>query len=543
MSIFRRRTKGLDSSDSDLVIASLGGDRNAYGVIVSRYQSLLCSLAYSSVGDLSFSEDIAQEAFVEGWKKLDTLKEPAKLKAWLCGILRFKVSHFRRKEANQPVKGADELDESRVQESKELKTEDAVIRNEEQALLWRAIENVPDTYREPLILFYREDRSTKQVADDLDLSEEAVKQRLSRGRKLLQAEMTRFVESTLKKSKPGAAFTTSVLAVIFSIPPPAKAASLGTAAVKAGSWLKWANVLTVVATFSGVISTFFGLRASLDQSRTQQERNAVFRTVAILFLYPLAFVAILFACRQLALGYSEYAGQIAIASQLMVIGFAVSYTIATIRILAGLSALRAQQRELHPEAFRDEVDRVDSRAREYRSRTRLAGVPLFHFRFGMPEQNEAPIVAWVAGGGEKAFGLLFAWGGIAVAPISVGIVSFGLISIGVVGFGLFGVGTVAIGVIGFGAAAIAYKAYASLSALGWESAFSQGISIAKEGAIGAVSIAEQANNEKAFEIANLTAVGQSYLWILGAIAVLVIVPAAWHSTKVRQRMGKKGRKD
>jgi DNA-directed RNA polymerase specialized sigma24 family protein len=72
-------------SDAELVIASLGGDREAFGKIVTRYQRLICSLAYSSLGSLSESEDVAQEAFIEAWKKLGNLREPEKLKSWLCG--------------------------------------------------------------------------------------------------------------------------------------------------------------------------------------------------------------------------------------------------------------------------------------------------------------------------------------------------------------------------------------------------------------------------------------------------------------------------
>jgi RNA polymerase sigma factor (sigma-70 family) len=155
MNIFRKSLQIDDVSDASLVSASLGGDRNAFGKIVTRYQRLLCSLAYSSVGDLNHSEDLAQEAFVEAWKRLDTIREPEKLKSWLCGILRFKVSHFRRKEARQPVKGAEELDELGGYESDQTRTEDVAMREEEQALLWQALEKVPEIYREPLILYYR----------------------------------------------------------------------------------------------------------------------------------------------------------------------------------------------------------------------------------------------------------------------------------------------------------------------------------------------------------------------------------------------------
>jgi len=56
------------------------------------------------------------------------------------------------------------------------------VTREEEAILWRALERIPDTYREPLILFYREQQSVERVAAELELSEDAVKQRLSRGR-------------------------------------------------------------------------------------------------------------------------------------------------------------------------------------------------------------------------------------------------------------------------------------------------------------------------------------------------------------------------
>jgi len=159
MNIFKKRNRIIDTSDAALVMASLGGDRNAFCQIVARYQNLLCSLAYSCVGDLKHSEDIAQEAFIEAWKKLDSLKDPEKLKSWLCGILRFKASHFRRKEATQPITGAVELDEQGAGQSAQAKIEDEAISAQEQTLLWQTLEKMPETYREPLILFYREQHS------------------------------------------------------------------------------------------------------------------------------------------------------------------------------------------------------------------------------------------------------------------------------------------------------------------------------------------------------------------------------------------------
>ena len=78
--------------DTELVTASLAGDRDAFGQIVSRYQALICSLAYSATGSVRQSEDLAQETFVNAWQNLGQLRETSKLRSWLCGILRHRIS-------------------------------------------------------------------------------------------------------------------------------------------------------------------------------------------------------------------------------------------------------------------------------------------------------------------------------------------------------------------------------------------------------------------------------------------------------------------
>lgn len=523
------------SGDASLVEAALEGDRQAFGRIVSRYQGLLCALAYSAVGDVSHSEDIAQETFVEAWGKLATLREHDKLKSWLCGILRFKINRFYRKETRQPTRNADALDERNAGSSDDAKTEEAMIRAQEQAMLWQAIESVPPIYREALILFYREEQSASEVAEALDITEDAVKQRLSRGRKLTQAKMMRMVETTIAKTRPGAAFTSAVMLAISAVPPPAKAATIGTAAAKASSYFEGVKTLAFLAPFSGLVGTFFSVRAGLDQSRTQRERRRVFKVASTLFLSPLVFVGVLFLLRGWAMADPANAGVLTLANHILIVGFLVGYWLLVMAMLNGSRRLRAAERQRRPEAFDNPHDQQDSRTRRYASRLKLLGIPLIQVQLGAPEENDTPVVAWFAGG-ERAYGLLFAWGALAVAPVSVGIFSFGIISIGAVGFGVLGLGTIGVGLIGFGCIAIGYKAFASLSALGWHSAFSQGISTAREAAIGTVASATHTNSETAAELASLGAFGEIYLWLLALITVLVIVPAVWYAKRVRQRV-------
>lgn len=535
MKLFKSRTVIQETDDASLVLASLGGDRDAFGLIVTRYQRLLCSLAYSSLGDLAASEDVAQDAFVEAWKKLGKLKEPAKLKAWLCGILRFKLSHHHRREASRPAGHAEDLDALPELESQAEGAETITMKEEEQALLWQTLEKVPETYREPLILYYREHRSVEHVAVELDLTEDAVKQRLSRGRKMLQEKMMTFVEDALAKSTPGSVFTMGVLAAMATIAPPAKAAAAGATAVQVGSWFKWASVATFLGTFSGVISALFAVRANFDQSRTQRERRYVVKSVVSYFALAIFVVAAVFGLRFLALDSYENAGYYAIIAQALGVGLALGYLLITWRMLKGAQKLRSEERRRLPELFTGEMDQVGSKKREFKSKWSLFGVPLVHVRFNMTDEGDGPAFGWVAAG-EKAYGLLFAWGGITVAPVCVGIVSVGVVSIGAVGIGAFSMGTIGIGFIAMGAFAIGYKAYSSMTALGWESAFSQCFSVAKEAAIGPVAFAKEANNELASQLMSLNVVGEVYALVLAMTAVLVIVPVAWYAKAVRKRM-------
>src|SRR5215469_692514 len=173
-------------TDAELVSRTLAGDRDAFNRIVSRYQILICSLAYSRIGHLGQSEDVAQETFITAWKRLRLLRQPEKLRAWLCGIVHNRAKQCLRNEGRLPLRDAEPLETAADLPTREALPSEVTISHEEQAILWRSLEKIPELYREPLILFYREHRSIENVAAELGLSEDAVKQRLSRGRKLLQ---------------------------------------------------------------------------------------------------------------------------------------------------------------------------------------------------------------------------------------------------------------------------------------------------------------------------------------------------------------------
>jgi RNA polymerase sigma factor (sigma-70 family) len=225
-------------SDAELVAQSREGSREAFGRIVARYQSLVCALAYSATGSLSQSEDLAQETFVAAWKQLAALREPEKLRAWLCSIARNLIRNSLRRLGREPVHGAESLEAAREFPAPEPPPVEKVINREEEAILWRSLEQIPEIYREPLVLFYREHCSVEAVAQALELSKDAVHQRLSRGRKCLQEQVLAFVEGALAKTGPDTAFTTSVVAALPLLAATTQSATAGATAAKGGTAIK-----------------------------------------------------------------------------------------------------------------------------------------------------------------------------------------------------------------------------------------------------------------------------------------------------------------
>jgi hypothetical protein len=126
--------------------------------------------------------------------------------------------------------------------------------NEEQ-ILWRSLERIPELYREPLVLFYREHQSIEAVAQNLDLSTDVVKQRLSRGRKMLQEQVIAFVEGTLGRTNPGKIFTLAVQASLPGLTISAKAATASITAAGSAT-AKTVGTLGWVAALSGPLIVF-----------------------------------------------------------------------------------------------------------------------------------------------------------------------------------------------------------------------------------------------------------------------------------------------
>ncbi len=248
------------SQEIELIKSSLEGQAACFEVLVTRYQSLVCAITYSATLNLDKSEELAQEAFLLAWKNLSKLRDLTKFKAWLCRITKSVVLNWLRARKRDVLAQATSLESVTTHTSTDVEPAAMAIQKEQEAVVTQALASIPEGYRVPLILFYRENKSTKQVGATIGLNENATRQRITRARRLLKDQVATMVETTLAQSKPGKAFATGVVAAltgmaIKGMTPVAAAGTVGVGATVGA--MKIAATATGLLLVAGVSAWFY----------------------------------------------------------------------------------------------------------------------------------------------------------------------------------------------------------------------------------------------------------------------------------------------
>ena len=164
-------------ADTDILalLTDAASRRNAFDMIVARYQPKMLRLAFSILGERTTAEDAVQDALLRVWKSLDRFRGDSSLSTWIYSIAR-NVALSARKSKRQLVP----LVEPAVP---------AAAPSHAIPDLMRMVEALPELQRRVVILFYLEGKSYIETAELLDLPMGTVKTYLHRARKELALAM------------------------------------------------------------------------------------------------------------------------------------------------------------------------------------------------------------------------------------------------------------------------------------------------------------------------------------------------------------------
>lgn len=167
------------------VRAVRAGDREAFARVVERYQRRLFGLALMLTREPSAAEEVAQDAFVRAFTRLDAYDERRPFYPWLATIAVRLAQNWLSRRARLVAGGADTLasDREGATDTDSLAT---LIADERGRRLWRLVATLPTGERAAAILYYRQDMSVRDIARALGVTSGTMKTFLFRARQRLR---------------------------------------------------------------------------------------------------------------------------------------------------------------------------------------------------------------------------------------------------------------------------------------------------------------------------------------------------------------------
>jgi RNA polymerase sigma-70 factor (ECF subfamily) len=164
----------------------LPGIQQRVQLLVESHYAALYRYAYRLSGSAADAEDLTQEAFCKAQRNLAQLRDADRVKPWLFSILRNGYLHRLRSEKQQtvvPLDAVGDVAEPIPEPLPEIGAED----------LQKALGELPETYRTPIILYYFEEFSYRDIAEQMDLPLGTVMSRLARAKAHLRNRLLNHV--------------------------------------------------------------------------------------------------------------------------------------------------------------------------------------------------------------------------------------------------------------------------------------------------------------------------------------------------------------
>ena len=174
----------MDKNDHATIQAVLAGDKEAYGTLVVRHSQTLFRVAFRITGNEADADDVVQEAFLRGYRKLEGFESRANFGTWIyriaihCALDR--VRHRRGDETSRVGESNDpELDQLQVADQ-EAGPERLVLSGEIGAIQQAALSSLTATERTAFVLRHMEDCTTAEIGAALGIEPNAAKQAVFR---------------------------------------------------------------------------------------------------------------------------------------------------------------------------------------------------------------------------------------------------------------------------------------------------------------------------------------------------------------------------
>ncbi|MBU2645272.1 RNA polymerase sigma factor [bacterium] len=184
-----------EMSDADLVLSVLSGNQADFKTLMERYQQKIFSYLYRFLYEnRDAAEDVTQSTFIKVYKNLKTVDTGLPLQPWIFRIAHNEAANYLRTISR---KKESRLDDRQWDHIASPENSPEIEKEENQAIINRALEKLKTKYREVIVLHYFEEKSYQEIAEILGTSTNSVGTLLRRGRLKLQDILKQFGITTL----------------------------------------------------------------------------------------------------------------------------------------------------------------------------------------------------------------------------------------------------------------------------------------------------------------------------------------------------------
>ncbi|MFC6997327.1 RNA polymerase sigma factor [Rufibacter roseus] len=174
-------------TDEMLLVLIQSSDEDAFSELYQRFWQQLYASALRRMSSEDDAKDIVQELFVKIWTRRATIPEDAKAAEYLFTALRYRIINYLQADQVRLKYANAQLAEQEV--STVSLAESGLALEELETLILEAVEEMPDRMQEVFLLSYRKGFTPKEIAAQLSLSVQTVKNYLSNARVLLKSRL------------------------------------------------------------------------------------------------------------------------------------------------------------------------------------------------------------------------------------------------------------------------------------------------------------------------------------------------------------------
>ncbi len=172
-------------TDEEIAKRVQGGDVDSFGVLIERYEEKIARYARKFLMRGEDVKDIVQEVFIKAYVNIQSFDTRQRFSPWIYRIAHNEFINAIKKKERGPLFFFD-LDTILPQPVSSETADSEAYHNEMKRILDTSLEKLGSLYREPLVLYYYEDKDYKEISDIMHLPIATVSSRLRRGKMMLK---------------------------------------------------------------------------------------------------------------------------------------------------------------------------------------------------------------------------------------------------------------------------------------------------------------------------------------------------------------------